>query len=155
LAYEKRHEKPCLFLEEVFGTTVHPMQLKRAGYAVRCFAEAFRTGDPKGDPVRDPQIIEYCHAEKLVLVTMDKNIRFTHVDTIKKTDVAIIATESSDKYSPATWVAALILGKPKILTAIKRYPRPWFAHLSTTGELRKIERITPEMTTRRDRPDEQ
>ena len=131
------------------------MQLEQAGFQVRCFANIFQADGRKEENVKDTRIIEYCYANKLVLVTMDKNIRFTHVDAIKKTDIAIIATESCDKYSPATWVAALMLGKADILNKFKRFPRPWFAHLSVTGELRKIETITPEMTTRRQRPAEQ
>ena len=155
MAYAKRHEKCVLFLEEGFGTTVSPLQLREAGFGVSCFAEVFQKDGQKEEKVTDPRIIEYCYAQKLVLVTMDKNIRFTHVEAIKRTDVAIIATESCDKYSPATWVTALILGRSKILSTIKRYPRPWFAHLSVTGELRRIETITSEMTTRRERPAEQ
>jgi hypothetical protein len=124
LAYAKRHEKCVLFLEQGFGTTVHPLQLRHAGFEVKCFAEVFQKDGQPEDKVTDPRIIEYCHEKKLVLITMDKNIRFTHVDAIKKTDVAIIATESCDKYSPATWVTALILGKSGILSTVKRYPRP-------------------------------
>lgn len=154
MAYHKRHEKCVLFLEDFFGTGINPKQLREAGYEAQCFAEIFQTGGRKDEGVKDTQIIEYCHANKLVLVTMDKNIRFTHVDAIKTTQIAIIAMESGDKYPPATWVTALILGKSKILSKVKRYPRPWFAHLSVTGELRKIETITAEMKTRRERPAE-
>jgi hypothetical protein len=152
LAYTKRHEKCVLFLEEGFGTTVNPLQLEQAGFEVRCFAKIFQKDGQKEENVKDPRIIDYCYTQKFVLVTMDKNIRFTHVEDIKRTDIAIIATESCDKYPPATWVAALILGKAKILSAVKRHPRPWFAHISTKGELRAIETITTEMITRRDRP---
>lgn len=154
MAYTKRHEKCVLFLEEGFGTTVNPLQLAQAGFEVACFSKIFQKDGQKEQGVKDPRIIEYCYNEKLVLVTMDKNIRYTHVEEIKKTDIAIIATESCDKFSPSTWVAALILGKPKILSAVKRHPRPWFAHLSVTGELRGLETITPEMGTRRNRPNE-
>lgn len=155
MAYQKRHEKCILFLEDGFGTTLHPKQLEQAGFEVCCFASAFQKDGRKEENVKDTRIIEHCYSNRLVLVTMDKNIRFTHVEAIKKTDIAIIATESCDKYSPAIWVTALILGKAKILNKVKRYPRPWFAHLSATGELRKIETITAEMTTRRKRPKEQ
>ena len=82
-------------------------------------------------------------------------MRHTHVEVIKKTDVAIIATESCDKYSPAQWVDAFINAKAVVRRRIRRFRRPWFAHLAIAGQIRKIETITQEMRTRRVRPAEQ
>jgi hypothetical protein len=82
-------------------------------------------------------------------------MRFTHVEEIKKTTIGIIATESNN--SPTgigVWVQALITAKTQIERKVKKQPRPWFAHLSRTGQLTKIETITPDMKTRRTRPKE-
>jgi hypothetical protein len=68
------------------------------------------------------------------LVTTDKNIRYTHVEVIKETEVAIIATESNQS-SIALWVEALILAKPKIERTVRKHRRPWFAHLQLPGVL--------------------
>ena len=81
-------------------------------------------------------------------------MRYTHVYEIKRTTCAIIATESCDKFPPIMWIEALILAKADFLRKFKRFPRPWFAHLQIAGKIRKIETITPEMGTRRDRPRE-
>jgi hypothetical protein len=155
LAYEKRHEEFVLFLEDVFGTTTNRQKLRDAGFNVECFAEHFQHEGKREEAVIDPRIIRYCDSKKFVLFTTDKNIRYTHVDVIKKTEIAIIATESNNRYSPTVFVDALIKAKNNVERKVKRYPRPWFAHLSIDGRIRKIETITPEMSTRRRRPTEQ
>ncbi len=155
MAYEKRHEECVLFLEDVFGTTTNRQKLQDAGFRVECFAEHFQIEGKREEGVKDSRIIRYCDSKKFVLFTADKNIRYTHVDVIKKTAVAIIAMESNNKYPPATFVDALIKAKHNVERKVKRYPRPWFAHLSIDGRIRKIETITQEMSTRRKRPREQ
>jgi hypothetical protein len=82
-------------------------------------------------------------------------MRHTHVDLIKKTNIAIIATESFDKWSPSAWIEAFVRAKVEIKRHLRKYPRPWFAHLAISGEIRKIETITQDMFTRRVRPREQ
>jgi hypothetical protein len=154
LAYSKRHEECVLFLEDAFSQA-HAQKLRNADFKVRCFADDFL--DENGQRqigVADPVIIRHCHSNQLVLVTTDKNIRYTHVNAIKKTDIAIIATESS-KGDMEVWVNALILARAKILSKVKRHPRPWFGTISRAGELRHIITITAEMNTRRRRPKEQ
>ena len=156
MPYAKQHEKCVLFLEEVFGTTVHVQKLEGAGFTVECFAQVFKSESGKPEQsVKDPKIIRHCHSAKRILVTTDKNMRFTHVEEIKKTTIGIIATESNT--SPTgmgVWVQALITAKAKIERKVKKQQRPWFAHLSRTGDITRIETITPDMTTRRTRPKE-
>lgn len=156
MPYLKRREKCVLFLEDAFGTTVHPKKLQEAGFVVECFAQVFNVDRKRPeDGVKDPRIIRHCHTQKRVLVTTDKNMRFTHVEDIKKTTVAIIATESNR--SPTgigVWVQALIQAKPVIERKVRKHPRPWFAHLSRVGRISRIETITSEMQTRRTRPRE-
>jgi hypothetical protein len=82
-------------------------------------------------------------------------MRFTHVEEIKKSTIGIIAIERNN--SPTgigVWVQALITAKTQSEREVKKQPRPWFAPLSRTGQLTKIETITPDMKTRRTRPKE-
>jgi hypothetical protein len=155
LAYAKRHEQSIIFLEEGFGTTENPQKLEGAGFQVLCFAKDFAHEHKNRIQVTDPRIIKHCDKNHYVLFTLDKSMRHTHVETIKKTEVAIIATESADKYSPVQWVEAFLKAKADNRRKIRKFRRPWFAHLAITGEIRKIETITQEMTTRRVRPSEQ
>ena len=156
MRYVKQRDKCVLFLEDAFGTNVHPQKLKNAGFDVECFAHVFTVdGKRPEDSVKDPRIIKHCHTKKRVLITTDKNIRYTHVEEIKKTAIAIIATESNR--SPAgigIWVDALIKAKPEVERKLKKHERPWCARLSRTGKLTCIETIKPQMTTRRNRPKE-
>jgi predicted nuclease of predicted toxin-antitoxin system len=156
LPYAKRHEKCVLFLEDAFGTTVHREKLEAAGYTVECFAKVFSVDGRRPEQgVKDPKIIRYCHREKRILVTTDKNMRFTHVEEIKRTSIGIIATESNrSPTGMGVWVEALILAKAQIERTVKKHARPWFAHLSRTGKISKVETITAEMRTRRTRPNE-
>jgi hypothetical protein len=154
LRYVKQRDKCVLFLEDSFGTTVYPQKLKDAGFEVECFAHVFTVdGKRPEDSVKDPRIIRHCHTKKRVLITTDKNIRYTHVDEIKKTTIAIIATESNrSSTGMAVWVEALIKAKPDIERKLKKFQRPWCARLSRVGKLNGVETITPEMITRRIRP---
>ena len=153
---KKRREKCVLFLEDAFGTTIHPKKLQDAGFSVECFAHVFTLdGKRPEDSVKDPRIIRHCHTHGRVLITTDKNMRYTHVEEIKNTTIAIIATESNR--SPTglgVWVQAIIAAKVDIERKVRKYPRPWFAHLARTGKVSKIETITPNMKTRRTRPRE-
>ena len=155
MRYVKQREKCVLFLEDAFGTTVHPQKLREAGFEVECFAHVFTVdGKRVEDGVKDPRIIRHCNTHKRVLVTTDKNIRYTHIEEIKKTTIAIIATESNR--SPggmAIWVDALIAAKADIERKLKKFQKPWYARLSRTGKL-SCDTITPRMSTRRKRPKE-
>ena len=155
MRYVKRRDQYAIFLEAGFGTTANPQKLESSGFPTVCFATAFSAEHKSGESVGDPKIINHCNKNNYVLFTLDKNMRFTQVETIKKTEIGIIATESCDKYSPAQWTEAFIKAKAVIKRHIRKYPRPWFAHLAITGEIRKIETITLAMFTRRVRPKEQ
>jgi hypothetical protein len=141
-------------LEDVFGTTVHPQKLQSAGFAVECFAAHFNTdGKRPESSVKDPRIIRFCHQKRMLLVTTDKQVKFTHLEEIKKTTIGIIATESNQSGISA-WTQALITAKPKIERLHKKQARPWFCHLSKLGHINNIETITENMKTRRTRPKE-
>lgn len=153
MSYQKRREECVLFLEQGFGKDCRD-KLISSGYKVVSFAEEFPEEARLRKRVPDPRIIKHCNQEKYVLFTMDKSMRHTHIEEIKKTECAIVATESCDKYSPIQWVDALIAAKAEFQRRFRRHPRPWFAHLQISGRIRKIETIMPEMGTRRTRPQE-
>jgi hypothetical protein len=139
-----------LFLEAVFGTGEKCDTLKKAGWRVECFADHFRGEDGKiKDGVKDPEIIKFCAKSQWLLITTDKAMRETHVETIKETEIAIIAT-ASNQTALDVWIKALIKSKAKIERAFKKHPRPWFATITPSGDL-KISQITEELFTRRQR----
>lgn len=116
---------------------MYPGQLRKAGFEVVCFEEAFPDPERKKEQgVKDPRIIQLCHEKKWVLITTDKEMLYTHVQTIKKTEIVIIATESNT-IPLDTWVKALVKAKPKIERLAKRSERPYFACIGRTGNLNK------------------
>jgi hypothetical protein len=151
--YHKRHEECVLFLEDCFGSTTRPQRLKDAGYEVVCFTEKFcDKGGRKEENVKDPRIIRLCASQKWVLITPDKNMVFTHAETIKKTDVAIIASTIGTR-DMDNWINQLIKAKAKIERHVKKTPRPWFMRLGITGSI-NIQTVGAEKRTRRRRPNE-
>jgi hypothetical protein len=122
-------------LEGVFGTTTWPDKLRAAGFTVTCYADHFK--DKEGKPensVKDPEIIKYCHKRKYVLVTTDKQLCYTHIETLKKTEIVVIATESNTA-GMEIWVDALISAKAKIERLVKKSERPCSARISRSGNI--------------------
>ncbi len=133
--YHKRREQCVLFLEDVFGATDHPEALRKAGFYVECFRAHFsREGKPLKS-VADPQIIKFCAENKYVLFTLDKRMKDMHLETIRLTDVAIVAT-SSNRCGLSPWINAIIKAKRRIERHVRKTGRPWFAVLSRNGDLR-------------------
>jgi hypothetical protein len=158
---KKRREYPfVLFLEDAFGATDHPDALRDAGFEVRCFRSDFpRTSDPgkAEESVKDPRIIRHCNEKNFVLVTTDKNLCYTHIETVKKTSIVIIATQSNNE-PIAVWVEALVKGKSQIERLVKHSQkdgeRPCCARISKNGDLSIVENYRTRPTTRRKRPHE-
>jgi hypothetical protein len=151
--YHKRHEECVLFLEDCYGTSHRPKRLRDAGFKVECFIRHFC--DEKGrkeERVKDPTIIRFCARQKWVLVTPDKEMLFTHADTIKKTDVAIIASTNGTR-DLDNWIEQVVKAKAKIERHVKKYPRPWFMRLGMTGSI-NIQTVGADKKTKRRRPRE-
>jgi hypothetical protein len=145
-----------LFLEDAFGES-HAEQLKQAGYpGVERFAKWFKDERTRRtqQSVKDPEIIRFCDSQKWMLVTTDSDMQFTHVEEIKKTEIAILATAHNKGIDPGEWVAALITGKARILRFFSNHPRPSFATFNRQGQLTTVKTINPERYTRRNRPRE-
>lgn len=133
--YLKRHDPCVLFLEGVFGTNEWPEKLRAAGFDVVCYADHFQDhlGRPQ-DSVKDPEIIKFCHKNKYVLITMDKQLCHAHLNAMKKTDILVIATESN-RIGLKVWIDALITAKPRIERLVRKSERPCSARISKTGKL--------------------
>lgn len=120
---------------------------------MQCFIDHFC--DKKGrkeERVKDPRIIKFCAERKLILVTPDKNMLYTHAETIKKTDVAIIASTAGTT-DIDEWIKQLIKAKPKIERHVKKTPRPWFMRLGLTGTIH-IQTVGADRKSSRHRPRE-
>jgi predicted nuclease of predicted toxin-antitoxin system len=133
---KKRREECVLFLDEVFSAESVAKRLRTAGFTVQRFPEWFR--DENGltqQNVKDPEVIRFCHANGWLLVTKDHEMRNTHREEIKRSEIAILATAHNSAASEDDWVAALINLKSRILREYKKRERPWFATFSRTANL--------------------
>lgn len=133
---KKRHEECVLFLDEGFAAESVAARLKTAGFTVQRFPEWFR--DENGQArrnVEDPEVIRFCHKTGWLLVTRDHEMKNTHREEIKRTEVAILATAHNSLEDQDEWVAAIINLKSRILREFKKCERPWFATFSSTANL--------------------
>lgn len=133
---KKRREECVLFLDEGFSAESVAVRLRTAGFTVQRFPEWFR--DEHGQirrNVEDPEVISFCHRNGWMLVTRDHEMKNTHREEIKKTEVAILATAHNSAEDQDGWVVAIINLKSRILREFKNRERPWFATFSRTAKL--------------------
>lgn len=86
--------------------------------------------------VKDPEIIHFCHRNGWLLVTTDREMKSTHREEIKRTEVAILATAHNSLEDPDEWVVALINLKTRILREFKKRERPWFGTFGRRATLK-------------------
>jgi predicted nuclease of predicted toxin-antitoxin system len=133
---KKRREECVLFLDEGFSAESVATRLSTAGFTVQRFPEWFRDDSGKVRVnVEDPEIIRFCHKNGWLLVTTDHEMKNMHLEEIKKTEVAILATSHNSAENPDEWVIALINLKSRILREFKKRERPWFGTFSRTANL--------------------
>jgi len=133
---KKRREECVLFLDEGFSAKSVAVRLSTAGFTVQRFPEWFK--DENGDVrrnVEDPEVIRFCQKTGWMLVTRDHEMKSTHREEIKRTDVAILATAHNSSENQDEWVAALINLKSRILREFKKRERPWCGTFSRTANL--------------------
>ena len=133
---KKRREECVLFLDEGFSAESVAVRRRTAGFTVQRFPEWFR--DEHGQirrNVEDPEVIRFCHRNGWMLVTRDHEMKNTHREDIKKTEVAILATAHNSAEDQDEWVVAIINLKSRILREFKNRERPWFATFSRTAKL--------------------
>lgn len=133
---KKRREECVLFLDEGFSAESVAVRLRTAGFTVQRFPEWF--SDEHGQirrNVEDPEVIRFCHRNRWMLVTRDHEMKNTHREEIKKTEVAILATAHNSAEDQDEWVVAIINLKSRILREFKNRERPWFATFSRTAKL--------------------
>jgi predicted nuclease of predicted toxin-antitoxin system len=136
LTYVKKRREGCvLFLDEGFSAESVAVRLRTADFTVQRFPEWFK--DTNGEArrnVEDPEVIRFCDKNDWLLVTTDHEMKNTHREEIRKTEVAIIAT-AHNSGTQDEWVAAFINLKPRLLREFKKRERPWFATFSRTSAL--------------------
>ena len=133
---KKRREECVLFLDEGFSAESVAARLRTAGFTVQKFTEWFT--DENGDVmwnVEDPVLIQFCHKNGWLLVTRDHEMKNTHREEIRRTEVAILATAHNSSEDQDEWIAAIINLKSRILREFKKRERPWFATFSRTANL--------------------
>ena len=125
-----------MFLDEGFSAESVAVRLRTAGFTVQRFPEWFKeeNGSVRRN-VEDPEIIRFCHKTGWMLVTRDHEMKNTHREEIKKTEVAILATAHNSSEDQDEWVVALINLKSRILREFKKRERPWFGTFSRTEKL--------------------
>ena len=137
MVYVKKRREGCvLFLDEGFSAESVAVRLSTAGFTVQRFPEWFK--DENGyvrRNVGDPEVIRFCHKTGWMLVTRDHEMKNTHREEIKRTDVAILATAHNSSEDQDEWVAALINLKSRVLREFKKRERPWFGAFSRTARL--------------------
>lgn len=106
--------------------------------------------------VKDPRIIRLCNTKQWLLVTTDSEIRFTHIEEIKRSaNVAILATSHNSVEDIDEWVDALIKAKVRIEREFRKRLRPWYAQYNRQGKITTIYTVTETHGGRRNRPAEQ
>lgn len=125
-----------MFLDEGFSAESVAVRLRTAGFTVQRFPEWFRDENGRTrQNVEDPEVIRFCHKNGWMLVTRDHEMRNTHREEIRKTEIAILATAHNSSENQDEWVAALINLKSRILREFKKRERPWFATFSRAANL--------------------
>jgi hypothetical protein len=154
--YSKRRNQCVLFLDDGFDAEETPTRLTAAGYVVQRFIDHFKRPEVGGKEqnVKDPRLIEFCSSRGWLLVTTDSEMRFTHVDSIKKSQVAILATAHNSVPKVGEWVEGLIKGKVAIERLFKKQQRPCFAQFSRQGKITVCYTVGEEHKSRRKRPRE-
>jgi len=112
---KKRREECVLFLDEGFSAESVAVRLRTAGFTVQKFTEWFT--DENGGVMRnveDPVLIQFCHKNGWLLVTRDHEMKNTHREEIRRTEVAILATAHNSS---------------------EDQDRPWFATFSRAANL--------------------
>lgn len=133
---KKRREECVLFLDEGFSAESVAVRLRTAGFTVQRFPEWFLDDDGNVKRnVEDPDVIRFCHRNGWLLVTRDHEMKNTHREEIKKTEVAILATAHNSSEDQDEWVVAIINLKSRILREFKKRERPWFGTFSRTAKL--------------------
>ncbi len=154
--YKKRREQCVLFLDDGFDAEETPKRLTAAGFKVERFIDHFKRPDVGGkeQSVKDPRLIHFCSSRGWLLVTTDSDMRFTHVETIKKSEVAILATSHNSVVELGEWVDGLIKGKPAIERMFKKQQRPFFSQFSRQGKITVCYTVGEAHKSRRERPRE-
>ena len=137
MAYVKKRREECvLFLDDGFSAESIAVRLRTAALTVQRFPEWFKDeSGQKRENVEDGEVIHFCDRNAWLLVTTDHEMKHTHREEIRKSEVAILATAHNSAENPDEWVVAIINLKSRIQREFKKRERPWFATFSRTARL--------------------
>jgi hypothetical protein len=156
---KKRREKCVIFLDDAFDAEGIPELLLAAGYhRVERFTTHFpREGNTgkRQQEVKDPSVLKLCNREGWLLVTTDSDMRFTHVEEIKKcVNIGILATAHNKVDDPYEWVNGLAKGRATIERRFKKQAPPWYGQFDRSGRITTCYTVTDQHGSRRHRPKE-
>jgi DNA repair exonuclease SbcCD nuclease subunit len=103
--------------------------------------------------IKDAKVIALCLKHRYLMLTRDHEMKCTHVELLKGTDIAVVAIANNHDHHDV-WIEALRIAKAKILRDFKKYQRPYFSILQKNGTV-TTKTIGDERLTRRARPKEQ
>lgn len=142
-----------MFLDDALSGKHAVTRLEQAGFTVEPFAKSFHTETGKEQSVKDPRVIKLCNSKGWLLVTTDSDMRFTHVEEIRRSpNLAILATAHNSAGDLDQWIEALIKAKAAIEREFKKRQRAWFGQFNRQGKVTTIYTITEEHKARRKRP---
>ena len=155
----KRRDQCIIFLDDAFDAKGIAERLIAAGY---CGVERFTVHFPRKDNpearqqnVKDTRVLKLCNTKGWLLVTTDSDMRYTHIEEIKKhTNLAILATAHNSVHNPFDWVEGLEVGRTDIERLFKKQPTPWYAQFNRQGKITTHFTVTEAHRTRRNRSNE-
>jgi hypothetical protein len=151
----KRREQCVILLDDCFDSASSYQRVCALGI----MAERFTTHFPDcEDPelrqksIKDPRVITVCRQHGFLLFTTDREMKKTHLEELKRSDIGVVATASNTD-GVDVWVNALGLAKSRILRDFKKCERPYFSILQKSGKI-TTDIISSDWTNRRTRPQE-
>ena len=146
-------------MDDAFDAKGIAERLIVAGYSV---VERFTTHFPREDNpdarqqnVKDSRVLKLCNTNGWLLVTTDSDMRYTHIEEIKKLpNLAILATAHNSVLNPFDWVEGLEVGRIGIERLFKKQQTPWYAQFNRQGKITTRFTVTEAHITRRNRPNE-
>jgi hypothetical protein len=152
---KKRRNECVILIDDCLDSQTTAERLSDSGFIIERFIRHFPRRDDaerREAGVKDPSVLHLCERKGFLLFTADREMKYTHVEILKKTQIGVIAT-ANNQSGTDVWINALVKAKTKVLREFKKHERPYFSILQKSGTL-TTETITPERITRRMRPDE-
>jgi hypothetical protein len=151
----KRREQCVLLLDDCFDSKSSHAKIAACGFTAERFTSHFpdrNNPDQRQKKIKDPTVIALCQKYNFLLFTTDREMKKTHIEELKRSDIGVVATANNTD-GVDTWVKALFDARAKVLRDFKKWQRPYFSILQKTGHV-TTETLTLDRTSRRTRPKE-